>query len=141
MLGIQGVLGPVGSPGLVGPRGSRGYLGSEGPIGPTGQAGLPGPRGPQGEPEDTVLSDDKLSMVTNTVQNSMTSYMNKSMADVINDLCLKMQTLNDSIINELDIIKKILSISESSTVKCGEPGNWRRIAHFDTTMHWRSLLT
>ena len=141
MRGIQGVLGPVGSPGLVGPRGSRGYLGSEGPIGPTGQAGLPGPRGPQGEPEDTVLSDDELSMVTNTVQNSMTSYMNKSMADVINDLCLKMQTLNDSIINELDIIKKILSISESSTVKCGEPGNWRRIAHFDTTMHWRSLLT
>ena len=129
--GIQGIPGPVGPPGLVGPRGSRGYPGPEGSIGPTGQAGLPGPRGPQGEPGDTVLSEDELSKITNTVQQSMASHMNKSMAAVVNDLCLKMQVLNESILNELNSIKTIvLNIPTLCNITST---SWRRIAYFDTT--------
>ena len=151
--GIQGIPGPPGSPGLAGPQGNRGspgHEGPQGPIGPPGPAGQPGPRGPQGEPGDTVLTVKEFSLVTNSVRNSVLNDVNSTVTHRFDDLCKKVENLNNSILQviqsrdqdildtvmaELEAINETLNMLKSGppTTKCGILGNWSRIAYFDTT--------
>ena len=127
--GIQGIPGPRGFPGLAGPRGNRGSPGHEGPQGPIGHPGHPGPRGPQGRPGDTVLTEKKFNLVTNTVRNSVLNDVNTTVMQSWDQELLKMVLAELKAINEtLNTLKLHSPVS-----KCGALGNWSRIAYFDTT--------
>ena len=151
--GIQGIPGPPGSPGLVGSqgiRGSPGHEGPQGPIGPPGQPGQTGPRGPQGEPGDTVLTEKEFNLLTNSVQNSVLDDVNGTVTNKFDDICKKVDKLNNSVLQAmqsgdqelLDIVMaKLEAMNETLNMlksglpntKCGISSSWRRIANFDTT--------
>ena len=125
--GLQGIPGPPGSPGLVGSRGIRGspgHEGPQGPIGPPGQAGHPGPRGPQGRPGDTVLTEKEFNLVTNSVRNSVLNDVNSSLLNIV---MAELKAMNETLSNY------IMLKHYPPRYKCGIPGNWTKIAYFDTT--------
>ena len=147
--GTQGIPGPHGSPGLVGSQGNRGspgHEGPQGPIGPPGQPGQTGPRGPQGRLGDTVLTEKEFNLVKNNVRNSVHNDLNSTVTNKFDDVCKKVEKLNNSlqamhsrdqellniVMAELRVMNETLN-SIIYVTKCGIWGNWSRIAYFDTT--------
>ena len=132
--GIQGPDGPPGLPGLIGPRG---HPGSDGSRGPPGQPGPPGSRGRQGEPGDTLLEKEDFNRITNSVYDSVLGEVNLTLSETVQNLLQEMQSSDQTVLRtvmtELEVMNATLNILKRIHSKCGIFGNWRRIAHLDTT--------
>ena len=140
--------------GSQGNRGSPGHEGPQGPIGPPGQpghSGHSGPRGPQGRPGDTVLTGKEFNLLTKSVQNSVLNDVNSTVTNKFDDVCEKVDKLNNSVLQAMQsrkqellniVMAKLKTMNETLNMlklylpssKCGIFGKWRRIAYFDTTI-------
>ena len=135
--GLEGIQGPVGPPGLQGAIGPRGHPGPDGPRGPPGQPGPPGSRGRQGEPGDTFLDKEDFNRIANSVHDSVFGEVNLTLSDAVQKLQQEMQsndqTLLRTLMAELEVMNATFNVLKQMEFKCGILGNWRRIAHLDTT--------
>ena len=104
--GVPGPKGDKGDVGLPGPKGEPGPIGPPGPKGEAGHIGSPGPKGEPGEC-DTVWKEEEYNRIANKVLNT--------------------------VMTKLDMMNATLNMLKQIQSRCGIVGNWRRIAHLDTT--------
>ena len=137
--GLEGIQGPDGPPGLQGFIGPRGHPGPDGPQGPPGQPGPPGSRGRQGEPGDTLLDKEEFNRIANSVHDSVFGEVNLTLSEAVQNLLQEMQSSDQTVLRtvmtELEVMNATLNLlkQENISKQCGILGNWRRIAHLDTT--------
>ena len=135
--GLEGIQGPVGPPGLQGSIGPRGHPGPDGSRGPPGQPGPTGSRGRQGEPGDTVLDEEEFNRIANSVHDSVFREVNLTLSNAVQNLLQEMQLSDQTVLRTvmagLEVMNATLNELKQMQSKCGIFGNWRRIAHLDTT--------
>ena len=137
--GLEGIQGPVGPPGLEGSIGPRGHPGPDGPRGPPGQPGPPGSRGRQGGPGDTILNEEDFNRIANSVHDSVFGEVNLTLSEAVQNLQQEMQSSDQTVLRtvmaELEVMNASLNLLKQVSIskQCGILGNWRRIAHLDTT--------
>ena len=135
--GLEGIQGPVGPPGLEGSIGPRGHPGPDGSRGPRGQPGPAGSRGRQGEPGDTFLDKEEFNRIANSVHDSVFGEVNSTLSLAVQNILQEMQsseqTVLRAVMTELEVMNASVNELKQIHSKCGIFGNWRRIAHLDTT--------
>ena len=135
--GLEGIQGPDGPPGLPGLIGPRGHPGPDGSRGPPGQPGPPGSRGQQGEPGDTFLDKEEFNRIANSVHDSVFGEVNLTLSEAVQNLLQEMQSSDQTVLRtvmaELEVMNASLNVLKQIHSKCGILGDWRRIAHLNTT--------
>ena len=96
--------------------------------------GPPGPRGRQGEPGDTAFDREVFNRISAKFD-TVIREVNSTLFDVVWDIKTSSQTALNAVMTELKLINKTLNTLKqmNAVTKCGISGNWRRIAHLDTT--------